>query len=101
MSISKFFLFGLSLSEAFITPYNFVKPPKLSRCNTYSMKKNSSKIYKINFDMDDFENDWFNKPKYPLKMTDYDIALIKFFIYGVINVYLLAYITDIYQSSSK
>ena len=42
MSICKFFLFGLSLIEAFITPYNFIKPPKLTRCTSIVINKNIS-----------------------------------------------------------
>jgi hypothetical protein len=52
MSICKFFLFGLSLIEAFITPYNFIKPPKLTRCTSVVINKNISlkyNIYKLNF----------------------------------------------------
>ncbi len=103
MTLSKYILIGLSiinLSDAFLTPYNLNKSPKLSRCNTpiyLSKNKNSSNIFKIRFDNDDkFENDWFNKPKYPLNMTEYDLTLIQIFIYAIINIYILAAISNIY-----
>lgn len=103
MSFSKFILLGLTiinLSDGFITPYSIYKPPKLSRCNTpiyLSKNKNSSNMFKIKFDNDDhFENEWFNKPKYPLDMTEYDLVLIQIFIYAIINVYILAAISNIY-----
>ena len=94
MSISKFILFGLSLTHAFLTPYNFIKPPKLTRCNSLSMNKNSSYINRIDYDSNNNSSKIF-KIKYEFhkpKMRDYDIALVKFFIYGVINVYLFSYI---------
>ena len=100
MRLSKIFLVGLSiinLSDCFLTPYNLYKPPKLSRCTTplYLLKnKNSSNIFKIKFENDD--NDWFNKPKYPLNMSECDVVLIQIFIYAVINIYILAAISNIY-----
>jgi hypothetical protein len=81
MSISKLILFGLSLTHAFITPYNLIKPPKLSRCTLCLMNKNSSQIFRTKYEL------------YNPKMTDYDLALVKFFIYGVvINVYVFSFI---------
>lgn len=107
-----------SISDCFILQsYKLVKPTKLSRSNTpiYLLaknnnsffnfinddglstnsslifdndKKNKSNIYKINFDDNDY--DFYNKPKYPFGLTEYDIIFLKIFIISLINAYLIA-----------
>jgi hypothetical protein len=98
-NIIKAIILGCSLtniSNCFITPVNNnmmnrIKPYKLSRFmmttnnNTF---KNTSNIYKINFNHDnELENDWYNKPKYAFNMTEYDFTILKIYVYTIITIY--------------
>jgi hypothetical protein len=49
MSISKFILFGLSLTHAFLTPYNFIKPPKLHQPKRKMRQDYYKKYNNLNF----------------------------------------------------